>query len=264
MEVEPEQLEIGFTGIAIGLAVSLAAFNGALFFHRRLPAFEGNAFRPGIVVFAAVFLGMTVLRPVVYAFLETDLPEDRAFAIRLCRVAWFQGSVCLAALAGIALKWRLQGLREIGFRAHRAGAILTFGFFAYIAFYPLYALCCYLNQLFTPYVPQQLVQEMIDNPELLQALPVVMSACLLVPVQEELLFRGFLQSGLRDLLGPWPSIVLSALFFGFMHEIQAVFPVFALGCILGWVRERSGSIYPAMLVHIVHNSIMLLALPHIS
>ncbi|MBU0756251.1 MAG: CPBP family intramembrane metalloprotease [Planctomycetes bacterium] len=260
MQVEPEQLEIGFTSVAIGLAMSLVAFNIALYFHRRLPFFQGNAFRPGMVVFAAVFLGMMALRPIVYTFLDLEVSDDEAFAVQLCRVAWFQGSVCGAALMVIAIGWRLKGLQEIGFRVHRIGTILVFGFFAYLAYSPIYAFCCFLNQVFDTYVPQQLVQEMIDNPELLQALPVVLSACLFVPIQEELLFRGFLQSGLRDLLGPWPSILLSSVFFGSMHEIQAIFPVIALGCILGWLRERTGSIFPSILVHIVHNTLMLFVL----
>ena len=86
-------------------------------------------------------------------------------------------------------------------------------------------------------------------PTLLLALAVVPGIC------EELTFRGFVLSGLQSRLRPATAIVITALFFGAFHFLFLRFGVtVALGILLGYVCQRSGSIGPAMLIHIMHNS----------
>lgn len=263
MQVETEQVELTFTAIAIGLAISLFAFGLAYSVHRRLLPGMQIAFRPGVVIFAAAFLILLVLQPIVRHLVGVGEEDRYDLATNLPRIVWVQGSVCLAALIVVAARWRRKGLAELGFRMEQPFLTLFFGFVSYIAFYPIYVLCCYLNNEISPYEPQQLVNEILENPELLHTMPVVLSACLIIPIEEEILFRGFLLSGLRDVISPVPAVVLSAAFFGCMHETQAIFPVFALGCILGWLRLRTGSIFPSMLVHALHNTLMLAALPFV-
>jgi ABC-2 type transport system permease protein/sodium transport system permease protein len=79
-------------------------------------------------------------------------------------------------------------------------------------------------------------------------------------VFEELSFRGFLYSSLRTILAPDRSVIASALLFGVFHEV--IFPgrlltSTFLGLVLGWVRMRTGSILPGMLLHMVHNGVLL-------
>jgi membrane protease YdiL (CAAX protease family) len=86
----------------------------------------------------------------------------------------------------------------------------------------------------------------------------------LVPaVCEEVLFRGFLQSGLMHHLGtPVRGIVVSALVFGLFHLNPWRFAgVFCLGVFLAWLRHESGSLVPPIAAHLLSNliSISLLA-----
>jgi sodium transport system permease protein len=75
---------------------------------------------------------------------------------------------------------------------------------------------------------------------------------------EEILFRGFILSGLRKSLKAWPAILLTALLFAAFHfSAHRLLPTFTLGVIMGWLCVRSGSIFPAMLFHLFNNGLAL-------
>ena len=75
-------------------------------------------------------------------------------------------------------------------------------------------------------------------------------------VCEELAFRGFILSGLRNVGSPWRAICVSAIFFGLSHGIlQQSLIACLIGVLLGWLALRTGSILPGMVFHLVHNSL---------
>jgi uncharacterized protein len=78
------------------------------------------------------------------------------------------------------------------------------------------------------------------------------SFAVLAPVQEELIFRGFLFRGLAPALGPWITIVLTAAVWAVIHmQYQWFFlgEIFLLGVAFGWLRWRSDSTILTMLLH---------------
>jgi membrane protease YdiL (CAAX protease family) len=76
---------------------------------------------------------------------------------------------------------------------------------------------------------------------------------------EELFFRGFLQTRLAQRLPAAAAIVVAATCFGLMHFDPVHSPVAALlGLYLGWITERSGSILPAIVAHVVNNAMAVL------
>lgn len=82
----------------------------------------------------------------------------------------------------------------------------------------------------------------------------VVSACLLAPVFEEFLFRGFVYRNIRDKLGPWLALVLSSAFFAAAHLDPTNFlPLFAIGGCCAYAYERSGSLWVPMLIHAAWN-----------
>lgn len=79
---------------------------------------------------------------------------------------------------------------------------------------------------------------------------------LLVPIGEELLFRGLLYGWLRRWGVPL-AVVGSALVFGVFHGFNVVLPAaVVLGVLLAAVRERSGSIWPAVVGHAANNILL--------
>jgi uncharacterized protein len=73
---------------------------------------------------------------------------------------------------------------------------------------------------------------------------------------EELLFRGYIQTRLVARWGAMWGVFWTALMFGIMHLdlMQGLFAV-AVGCVLGFITVRTGSIVPAMICHASNNII---------
>lgn len=79
-------------------------------------------------------------------------------------------------------------------------------------------------------------------------------ASLLAPLVEEVVFRGFLFGGLRARLSPGWAAVVSGAIFGAVHLQPYAFPVlFLLGVLLALLYHRSGSLWPAILMHFCIN-----------
>ena len=78
------------------------------------------------------------------------------------------------------------------------------------------------------------------------------SFAVLAPIQEELLFRGFLYRGLEPAIGPWGAIILTAAVFAVVHLQYNVFylgEIFLIGVVFAWVRRRSGSTILTIFLH---------------
>lgn len=74
------------------------------------------------------------------------------------------------------------------------------------------------------------------------------------PVVEELTFRGLGQSLLQP-FGRWPSILLVGVAFGAWHGlVQAELVLVPFGIALAYLRDRTTSVYPGMVVHALFNA----------
>ncbi len=83
----------------------------------------------------------------------------------------------------------------------------------------------------------------------------------IAPIAEELFFRGMLYPLLRQRWSARVAIVLNGFVFALIHFIPLLIPgLFFVGMVLAWVRERSGSIIPCILLHAAQNSIVLFSL----
>lgn len=83
----------------------------------------------------------------------------------------------------------------------------------------------------------------------------------LVPgICEEILFRGYAQRQFERAAGPVGGILLSGALFGMYHlRPSQVIPLVVLGLYMAYLVWRTGSLLPAMLVHIVHNGIAVIS-----
>jgi membrane protease YdiL (CAAX protease family) len=83
--------------------------------------------------------------------------------------------------------------------------------------------------------------------------------CLLAPVVEELLFRGVGYSLFRP-LGAAPAIFLVGLAFGAWHGLLvALLILVPFGWLLAYLRERTDSVVPGMVVHALFNAAAIVA-----
>lgn len=82
---------------------------------------------------------------------------------------------------------------------------------------------------------------------------------IMVPIAEEVVFRGAIQRVLAAALGGrsrWVAIAIPALLFGIIHlNVAQGAHAFVVGLLLGWMYYRTGSILPGIVFHWVNNSI---------
>jgi len=83
--------------------------------------------------------------------------------------------------------------------------------------------------------------------------------CTLVPFVEELTFRG-LGFSLLEPYGERTAIVVIGVLFGLSHGLVLELPIVVLfGGLLAWVRARTGSVFPGMLLHATFNLVAIVA-----
>lgn len=77
---------------------------------------------------------------------------------------------------------------------------------------------------------------------------------LLAPLSEELIFRGVTMQQAKKTLPFWAANLLQAALFGAFHMnlLQGIY-AFCLGLLLGYICEKSGSIYPSIFLHFLYN-----------
>ncbi len=181
---------------------------------------------------------------------EGDLSSAANAVVQLATALGF-----LLVPIAIASRWGESSvgvaLRRLGVRGFRPGALkwMLAAIGAYLVFAALYA-----GLFGSPH------QE--DIAESFGALPVqILLIAIGAPVSEEICFRGMLFGGLRERLPRLAAALISGLIFGGLHAltgVTAVPPLIAFGFILALLYEKTGSIVPGILLHMLNNSIALI------
>lgn len=87
----------------------------------------------------------------------------------------------------------------------------------------------------------------------------VIAASAVAPVMEELIFRGFLISGLRPTrLGASGAVLVSSAVWAAIHgqyDLYGMATIFALGVLLGTTRVKTGSVLAPIALHALYNLI---------
>ena len=89
----------------------------------------------------------------------------------------------------------------------------------------------------------------------------LISMCLLSPVTEELICRGFLLTKLSKVINIKTAIILQAIFFGLLHGNVIQFAdTFVMGIIAGCICYYTKSVFPSIIIHITNNTVTCLDL----
>jgi len=185
------------------------------------------AFRPGaeVDIVAGVACQAAAYLLALYVFARVYEPRERMREIVAFRRA--DASLCgLAALAGVALQFPASALGE-------------------------------LIEKQWPYSSA----ELLARAQHLEAITpgkqvaVFVSVCLVGPLVEELFFRGALFRGLRQRNTPGMTTFGVAAFFAAAHQDGRVFlPILLVGLAMTHLRALSGSILPAIVLHVTFNA----------
>lgn len=144
-----------------------------------------------------------------------------------------------------------QALRRLGVRSFRPSALkwMLAAIGAYLLFAGVYA------AIFGS--PKQ-----EDIAESFGALPIqILLIVIAAPISEEVCFRGMLFGGLRTRMPRLAAALISGLIFGALHAltgISAVPPLIMFGFVLALLYEKTGSIVPGIVLHMLNNSVALI------
>jgi membrane protease YdiL (CAAX protease family) len=108
---------------------------------------------------------------------------------------------------------------------------------------------------------KEFVKEIGGNAGTLSVLAVCALTCVVAPICEETLFRGFMFRSLENWRGPWPAALATGVLFGLVHGLSApaadLVPLALLGIVLCFVYLATASIYPCIAIHMINNALAL-------
>jgi len=128
----------------------------------------------------------------------------------------------------------------------------------------------------------QQLKMITEHSQVLSRILIAFTAVVVVPLFEELLFRGLFQTTIRSYIesfrsllspqnkseveqtidrhGAWPAIVISSVLFTMAHANLGHRPaLFVLGVCLGYSYEKSGSLFRPIFIHAIFNAISVIA-----
>ena len=87
----------------------------------------------------------------------------------------------------------------------------------------------------------------------------IMLVALAAGIGEELLFRGVIQAGLENLLGPWGGLIIASLLFGLVHAMTRTYFILTtvIGLYLGLLYQWTGNLLVPILVHFLYDWVAL-------
>jgi uncharacterized protein len=159
-------------------------------------------------------------------------------------------AVFFAQLGSRVVSASMFGLRPT--RLRRAARLVAFTLGVFLLFSLIW------SAIFHPGKEKLLEQLGTDESTLLLVLSAGLT-CVVAPICEEFLFRGFIFTSLRNWRGVWPAAIISGLVFGGVHAGSApafdLVPLAGLGFALCLLYRATGSLYPCIATHSLNNSL---------
>jgi len=106
---------------------------------------------------------------------------------------------------------------------------------------------------------EKLLEQLGSNEDVTLLLLSAGLTCVVAPICEEFLFRGYIFTALRNWRGTLPAALITGLLFGGVHAGSApaldLVPLAGLGFGLCLLYRYTGSLYPCMVAHSLNNSV---------
>lgn len=111
-------------------------------------------------------------------------------------------------------------------------------------------------------IPEDLVEDFVSGNSQLMNIPLwqsIVCTAIIVPIMEEIVFRGFVFSRLDKAMPTVLAVIITSVLFGLIHGsvLWAAWAA-AVGVVLNIVRIKTGSLVPAIIVHICNNTTSLI------
>lgn len=168
------------------------------------------------------------------------------------QIFFMEALLLIATAIWGGLHWRALAVQFKRFGLHRWEAVVGVAALA-----PLLG----INYLYHDWIREMFEGERLSEQVAEAQIPTavaIITFCVLPAILEEIAFRGLLQHWLHIAVKPITALLLASALFAALHfSLVSFWYLFLVGMLLGWLRYRTGSLYPAMVVHFLHNLIVL-------
>lgn len=153
-------------------------------------------------------------------------------------------------------KRRADQMKVTGFnRLPNSSDLMPF-VYGVLAYYGIGLVVMTAMGLFVPesYLTQPQNLGISGNVVWLDLISIFVLYCVITPVCEELIFRGFLQYKVEHNLGFWPAAIIVSVLFAVAHgQLNAAITTFVLSMVACYQRRKTGSIWSGIGLHAVVN-----------
>lgn len=171
------------------------------------------------------------------------------------------------------MKARRITFKGLGLNKPRA-AFIAYALGAYAVYFLIYLVSLVTAKALIPGLDLDQKQELgFSHSETgIGLVPIFISLVILPPIVEEIVVRGFMFKGLRTKLVFLPAAVITSLIFAVAHLGEgggggllwvAGIDTFVLSLVLCYLREKTGSLWPGIGVHMIKNAIAFIVLYNI-
>jgi membrane protease YdiL (CAAX protease family) len=167
-------------------------------------------------------------------------------------IGFVLAAIYCAHLGGRVVRSWQFGLRRpaVGWRA--AGGLIMLLLIAFIVLSAIWSAVVHPSE-------EKLLETLGSNEGTALLLASAALTCVVAPICEEILFRGYMFTALRNWRGTLPAALITGLVFGGVHVGSAptldLVPLAGLGFGLCLLYRYSGSLYPCMIAHSLNNSL---------
>lgn len=230
-------------------------------------------------LFPLVLLGFVLylffsllLAPLMAALLQKTFPNTSPVTL-ICTLQLFIMGLNALSMIWLSLKFRAQILPLWKDPARAIDSPLGdfgMGILTWLISFPAVILISKLCDLLIAYLFQvteyeqaavRFLKMMLSQPSLI--IMAAISILILAPIIEEFLFRALLQTWLKRKLGTRAAVLLASSCFAAFHlslsqgagNISLFISLFVLGCYLGFIYEKQGSLFASIGLHVTFNAI---------
>lgn len=210
--------------------------------------------------FFIIFIGSGLLTVGIQQALLFIVPTIGEWRLaRLATGMWVQDTLFIVGVL-LVVRLRKETLTALGVRKLSLRAILESVLTGMGLYLLMLAMIGIINRLWPGGLREQNVQSLMQaDDRLAMQIAVIGTLGVLVPIAEELLFRGVLFQSFCNYLRVPMAMLFTAICFACTHgDIQRLIPFVIGGFILNWLCVRHQSVWASAIAHGTWNSIMIL------
>jgi hypothetical protein len=217
-----------------------------------------------VIRVALIFLGSGYVFVIAQAFCIKLFPILRNDNFRMVLNTVVMNLVGISVILYFVIGKHGQTLRDLGLTARKWGKGVFYAACGYLALLPVLAVIMAVTYFIIEQIQyrppvQPIVEVFLEEEQTSVLWMSTVFAAVFGPVAEEIFFRGFMYPAVKKKAGVFTGIVVTAGIFAFLHAHLVGFaPIFALGILLAYLFEKTGSLVSSITVHIAHNLAMVI------